>query len=80
MVWDSAPVPDEAAYARNWWQILLTDLAIGVSMLGIGVAAALWWSPLAWLLVALGVFYSALVIRRFFKWRALRAASRGNRP
>jgi hypothetical protein len=77
MVCDITRVPDEAAYASNWWRILAIDLCIGLGITAAGVALALAWSPLAWALAALGAFYAALVVKRIFKWRALRA-SRGN--
>ena len=67
-------MPDEAAYASNWWRILLVDVSIGVGAVLAGLVLAFSWSPLAWGLVALGVFYTSLVIRRVFKWRDLRRA------
>jgi hypothetical protein len=72
MVWDITPVPDEAAYAPNWWRILLVDAAIGVALGAVGVFLALTWTRAAWALVPLGVFYEYLVIGRFFRWRSLR--------
>lgn len=65
-------MPDEAAYASNWWRILVVDAAIGFGTVAAGVVLALTWSPLAWGLVAFGGFYESLVIRRVFKWRDLR--------
>jgi hypothetical protein len=72
MVCDITRVPDEAAYAPNWWRILLVDACIGLGAIAIGVVAALGWTPLFWGLVALGAFYEVLVIRRIFHWSALR--------
>jgi hypothetical protein len=65
-------VPDDAAYAPNWWRILLIDAGIGVVIVVVGVVLALAWSPVAWALVPLGVFYEYQVIKRVFRWRALR--------
>jgi hypothetical protein len=73
MVWDRTPVPDDAAYASNWWRILLIDAAIGVGIAVAGVVFALTWTPIAWALVPLGVFYEYLVTKRMLRWRRLRA-------
>jgi hypothetical protein len=72
MVWDITPVPDEAAYASNWWRILLVDASIGVAIAAVGVVLALTWTPLAWALVPLGAYYEYLVLKRVARWRALR--------
>lgn len=61
-------MPDEVAYAPNWWRILLVDALIGVA----AVAVGLWrGGPLA-VLALIGAVYDAAVARRFFKWRRLR--------
>jgi len=61
-------MPDEAAYARNWWRILLTDAALGVAAVAVGV-----WRGGAMLVVALvGLVYIGAVGRRALKWRRLR--------
>jgi hypothetical protein len=76
MVWDITPVPDDAAYASNWWRILLVDAAIGVGIAALGVFLGLTWTPLAWALLLLGGYYEYLVVRRFFRWRSLRGLRR----
>jgi hypothetical protein len=73
MVCDITPVPDEAAYAPNWWRILLIDALIGVGIAVVGVVLALAWTPVAWALVPLGAYYEYLVIKRILRWRRLRA-------
>ena len=77
MVWDRTPVPDEAAFASNWWRILAIDLAIGLGTVGAGVVAGLRWHPLAWALVPLGAYYTSLVVRRIVRWRDLRRQGPG---
>ena len=75
-MWDITSVPDEAAYAPNWWRILLIDALIGIGIAVVGVVLALTWTRVAWVLVPLGVYYEVLVIKRIARWRALR----GRRP
>ena len=70
-------MPDEAAFASNWWRILAIDLALGLGTVAVGVVAALRWSPLAWALAALGVYYVTLVVRRIVRWRDLRRRGPG---
>ena len=65
-------MPDEAAYAPNWWRILLIDALIGVGIAVVGVVLAFTWTRAAWVLVPLGVYYEVLVIKRVARWRALR--------
>jgi hypothetical protein len=62
------PVPDEAAYARNWWRILATDALLGAAAVAIG----LWRGGPLLALTAIGLVYLALVGRRALKWRRLR--------
>ena len=76
-MWDRTPVPDDAAYASNWWRILVIDAALGLGTVAAGVVLALTWNPLAWGLVVLGGLYEWLVIKRIFKWRDLRRNRRG---
>jgi hypothetical protein len=73
MVWDITPVPDDAAYASNWWRILLVDALIGVGIAAVGVFLGLTWTPVALLLVPLGAYYEFLVVKRMLRWRRLRA-------
>jgi hypothetical protein len=61
-------MPDEAAYARNWWRILLLDGLIGAA----AVAVGLWRGGPLVVLALIGAVYDAAVARRFFKWRRLR--------
>ena len=51
-------------------EIILGKLA--ARLLHVGVFLGLTWTPLAWALVPLGVFYEYLVIKRIARWRALR--------
>jgi hypothetical protein len=73
------PARDEAAYARNWWSILLIDAGLGV----VAAAFGLWrWlagsEVLGGALVAAGLVYVVIVFRRFLRWRDLRSrADRG---
>jgi hypothetical protein len=63
----------DAAYAVNWWQVLLADAAMGVVLGVIGLGVMIWW--ISWLgivLIVLGVWYLLLVGRRFLQWRWLR--------
>ena len=69
---DITPVPDEAAYAPNWWRILLIDACIGIGIVAVGVLLGLTWTPVAWVLVPLGIYYEFLVVKRIARWRALR--------
>jgi hypothetical protein len=77
MVWDRTPVPDEAAFAPNWWRILAVDLAIGLAIIAAGVLGGLRWSPLAWALVPLGGYYTFFVAKRIVRWRDLRRRGPG---
>ena len=71
-MWDRTRVPDEAAYAPNWWRILLIDGCIGLALIVVGVLAGIGWTPIAFALVPLGVFYDYLVTKRMLRWRRLR--------
>ena len=67
------PARDEAAYARNWWSILLIDAGLGVVAAAFGVWRWIAGSPvLGGALVAAGVVYVVMVGRRFLRWRELR--------
>jgi hypothetical protein len=66
--------PDDAAYASNWWRILLIDFGIGMGIMAMGGVAVMAWGPVGLLLVALGVFYVVQVVRRALRWRRLRDA------
>ena len=72
-MWDRTPVPDEAAYAPNWWRILLIDALIGVGIALVGVFLGLTWNVVAFALVLLGTYYEFLVVKRMLRWRRLRA-------
>jgi hypothetical protein len=61
-------VPDNAAYARNWWRILLTDGLLGLAAVAIG----LWRGGLLLVLALAGAVYVGAVVRRFLRWRRLR--------
>ena len=66
--------PDDAAYASNWWRILLIDFGIGTGIMALGGVAVMAWGAVGLLLVALGVFYVVQVLRRALRWRRLRDA------
>ena len=69
------PARDEAAYARNWWSILLVDAGLGIAAAAFGLWRLVAGSVLlGGALVATGVVYVALVGRRFLRWRTLRRA------
>jgi hypothetical protein len=65
-------VSDAAAYAPNWWRILLTDAALGLVAVVAGLARGGGFRVLS----VVGAVYVAAVARRFVRWRRLRA-SRG---
>ena len=67
-------MPDEAAYAVNWWRVLAVDLLLGLAALAGGVAlVASGRAVVGATLGALGGVYVVLVARRFRRWRRLRA-------
>jgi hypothetical protein len=65
---DRMAMPDEAAYARNWWRILLTDALLGAAAVAVGV----WRGGALLVLSLIGLVYIGLVGRRALKWRRLR--------
>ena len=61
-----------ATFAPNWRTILITDGSIGFVVLLAGLALVLWVHWGGWVLVALGLLYVWLVVRRFLQWRWIR--------
>lgn len=69
------PDASPAATASNWWQVVLVDLVLGVSMLVAGGVLAFTWSR--WwgaALASVGVLYVFAVIRRAQGWKLRREA------
>lgn len=61
-----------ATFASNWKSILFADGSIGVVLALIGVAIVIWLGWAGWFVVALGLMYVGLVVRRFLQWRWIR--------
>jgi hypothetical protein len=72
------PDASPAATASNWWQVVLVDLLLGISVTVAGVILSFTWSAL-WgsALAALGVLYVFAVIRRGQGWKARRELPAG---
>ena len=62
----------KATFAPNWKTILATDGSLGVIVLVAGIVLANWVAWAGWILIALGVTYIGLVVRRFLQWRWIR--------
>jgi len=60
-----------ATFAPNWKSVLAADAAVGMVLAACGVVG-LRWSAFSWLLVAAGLVYIALVVRRGLQWRWFR--------
>ena len=63
---------DSAAFASNWWTVLVVDGALGLVALVVGIAISAYGNILALPLILLGGAYDVLVIRRLVRWRRLR--------
>ena len=62
-----------AAYASNWWQVLLVDASMGVVVLVGGIVAMFVWN--VWIgaaIGALGAAYVCAVALRYQRWKATR--------
>jgi hypothetical protein len=63
-------VPEQAAYASNWWRVLLVDALLGVAAAAVG----LWRGGAFLVLAALGAAYVVAIAVRALRWRRLRRA------
>lgn len=61
-----------ATFAPNWMSVLAADGLIGLVLVAIGIGAVLLVSWIGWFIVAAGVIYVAMVVRRALQWRWLR--------
>lgn len=69
------PNASAAATARNWWQVILVDLLLGVGVVIAGLVLVVTWS--AWwgsALASVGVLYAFAVIHRYQGWKDRRRA------
>jgi protein-S-isoprenylcysteine O-methyltransferase Ste14 len=63
-----------AAYASNWWRVLLVDALVGLAVAAAGVLLLVaGHSGPGWLLAALGVVYVLAIVGRYRVWRQRRA-------
>lgn len=67
------PNASAAATASNWWQVILVDLLLGISLVIAGLVLVVTWSAL-WgaLLASVGVLYAFAVLRRYQGWKERR--------
>lgn len=61
-----------ATFAPNWKSVLAADASVGLVLLAIGAVITRWVHWAGWFIVAAGVVYVLLVVRRFLQWRWLR--------
>lgn len=67
--------PNVAAAAPNWRSIILIDAGLGAALVVIGAVLAVIWMPwLGAVVAAVGVVYTALVVRRGLSWHRWRKA------
>ena len=67
---------DDAAYASNWKTVLAVDAALGILGVAAGIGIAARGNSVAGsVLVGAGAAYLALTLRRFLRWRHLRASA-----
>ncbi|HVF32562.1 MAG TPA: hypothetical protein VM933_05955 [Acidimicrobiales bacterium] len=66
---------DETAYAANWATVLLVDALVGAAVAGGGLVLLLLAGRpgLGVVGIVAGAVYVTFVIRRFLRWRRLRA-------
>jgi hypothetical protein len=64
------PRRDAAAHAANWRSVLAADAAVGLVPLVVGLLLTGW---LRGALLVTAAVYLLLVVRRYFRWRWLRA-------
>lgn len=68
------PRPDDTAYAANWRTVLAVDGLVGAAALVAGSALVIGGTVVVGAAVgAFGALYTVLVVRRFLRWRRLRA-------
>ena len=67
---------DRAAFAANWWVVLLVEALMALAVLAAGLVFALsdgaWW---AWTLATLGAVYVFFVGGRAARWARLRRSA-----
>ena len=61
-----------ATFAPNWKSVLLADATVGLLIIVLGVLLAGWIAWIGWPVIAIGVLYVFLVVRRALQWRWLR--------
>lgn len=61
-----------ATFAPNWATVLLADALVGIVLIALGLAVVVWISWVGWFLVAAGIVYTLMVVRRALQWRWLR--------
>lgn len=61
-----------ATFAPNWVAVLVADAMVGIVLIALGLAAVAWIGWVGWCLVAAGVVYTLMVVRRALQWRWLR--------
>ena len=69
------------AHAENWRTVLAVDAALGVSIAVTGIVLVVARGmALGYPLALAGVVYVGFVVKRFVRWRALRADAATRRP
>lgn len=75
------PRGDEVAYADNWRTVLAVDAALGVSIAVTGIVlVVVRGMALGFLLAVAGAVYVVFVIKRFLRWKSLRAEAATRPP
>lgn len=75
------PRGDDVAHAENWRTVLVVDAALGVSIAVTGIVLVVARGmALGYPLALAGVVYVGFVVKRFVRWRTLRADAATRRP
>ena len=61
-----------ATFAPNWLAVLAADGLVGLLIIAAGIAVVLWLGWPGWFVVAAGILYVLMVVRRGLQWRWLR--------
>ena len=61
-----------ATFAPNWKTVLVADAAVGLVIVVLGVLLAAWIMWVGLPVIAVGIVYVFLVVRRALQWRWLR--------